>query len=81
MLLIVNKPSNLTWREKTKNGIQSRILQNSSGPLYSETKKSENTLDAKIKKWFRAFKGYKSSYNVNMLNCLILKYNLKMLNL
>ena len=53
----------------------------SSGPLYSETKKSENTLDAKIKKWFRAFKGYKSSYNVNMLNCLILKYNLKMLNL
>ena len=53
----------------------------SSSPLYSETKKSENTLDAKIKKWFRAFKGYKSSYNVNMLNCLILKYNLKMLNL
>ena len=40
-------------------------------PLYSDTKKSENFLNEKnVKrtKWAHAFKGYASSYNVEILN-------------
>ena len=40
-------------------------------------KKIENILDVKITKWSRAFKGYSSSYNVEMLNELMLDLQLK----
>ena len=44
-------------------------------------RKSENILDAKITKLYRAFKGYASSYNAEMLHYSILNNNLKILNL
>ena len=52
----------------------------SNSPLYSDTKKSENLLNeknVKIKKQERAFKGYASTYDVEILNSFNAELQLK----
>ena len=56
---------------KNVNVLQGRTGENSTTPLYSETRKSEdflNELNVKITKREHASKGYASTYNVEILS-------------
>ena len=66
----------------------SKSGKNSTNALYNETTKPERSFNlkkalkkSKITKQFHGYKGYADTFNVKILNFLILNYKLKILNL